>query len=102
MVFELFTKTELWARRDYLRHSKTAVFASKRPEITQTEVPITSSIVYDLIKTICEVLRVTMLNLEPVREREGAQNQSRSLIFRIFGILIDLESSKLKFLLHLR
>ena len=72
------------ARRDYRNTVKRTVLASKRPEITQTEVFITSPIVNDIIKTICDVIRVTMLNLEPVREREGVQNQPRSLIFSYF------------------
>ena len=72
------------ARRDYRDTVKTAVLASKRPEITQTEVFITSPIVNDIIKTICDVIRVTMLNLEPVREREGVQNKPQSLIFSYF------------------
>ena len=62
------------ARRDYRGTVKTAVLASKRPEITQTEVFITSPIVNDIIKTICDVIRVTMLNFEPVRERKEVQN----------------------------
>ena len=40
--------------------------------------------VNDTIKTICDVIRVTMVNLEPVGEREGVQNQPRYLIFSYF------------------
>ena len=54
------------------------------PKIIQTEVFITSRIVYDLIKTMCDMIKVTMVNLEPVRECEGVQNQPRYLIFCYF------------------
>ena len=71
-------------RRAYRDTSKQQFLVSKRPEITQTEVFITSPMVTGLIKTICDVIRATMLNVEPVRECEVVQNQPRYLIFSYF------------------
>ena len=71
-------------RRAYRDTSKQQFLVSKRPEITQTEVFITSPMVTDLIKTICDVIRATMLNVEPGIECEAVQNQPRYLIFSYF------------------
>ena len=71
-------------RRAYRDTSKQQFLVSKRPEITQTEVFITSPMVTGLIKTICDVIRATMLNVEPGRECEAVQNQPRYLIFSYF------------------
>ena len=49
--------------------------------------------VTDLIKTICDVIRATMLNVEPVRECEGVQNQPRSHHFQLFLGFLEYQLS---------
>ena len=60
---------------------KVAFLALKRPKIIIPGVFIVFKTVLDIIKTICEVIGVTILHLDPAGGHEVAENRSRSVIF---------------------